>query len=159
MNVSSGANQSRLADSSGLRDRTLLFTPKAAQRSDSFDPPTGGALTDRFLAIDYELLQHASPAVATTGHTAPQPGTGASEASAQAAQAAEALAQHEKDLAQREAAMAQREADIQRLKDIVNKNVSEVETMRKELQSVQEQLGSQTTGPDSPKRKTAPQQK
>ena len=152
MNVSSGANQSRLADSSGLRDRTLLFTPKTAQRSDSFDPPTLGKPTDRFLAVDYQLLQQASPAVATTGHTAPQPGTGASEASAQAAQAAEALAQHEKDL-------AQREAEIQALKDIVNKNVSQVETLRKELESVQQQLNSQPTRQDSQKGKTAPQQK
>ncbi len=143
-------------DYSCLRDRALLFTPSAAQRSDSFDPPTLGKPTDRFLAIDYELLQQATPAIATTGQTAPRDTSGAS---AQAAQAAEALAQREKDLAQRETTLAQREADIQRLKDIVNKNVSEVETMRKELQSVQEQLGSQTTGQDSPKRKTAPPSK
>ena len=149
MNVSSGANQSRLADSSGLRDRTLLFTPKAAQRSDSFDPPTLGKPTDRFLAVDYQLLQQASPAVATTGQAGPQDTSGAS---AQAAQAAEALAQHEKDL-------AQREAEIQALKDIVNKNVSQVETLRKELESVQQQLNSQPTRQDSQKQKTAPQQK
>ena len=54
-------------DSSGLQDHVLLFTPKAAQRPDSFDPPTGGESTDRFLAVDYQLLQHASPTLATTG--------------------------------------------------------------------------------------------
>lgn len=134
--------QTRLTDTSGLRDHTVLFIPKEAQRSDRVDPPTGGNRTDRFLAIDYELLQHVSPAVATTEQTAPQPGTGASEASAQAA-----------------AALAQREVEIQRLKDIVNKNVSEVENMRKELQSVQEQLSSQPTGQDSQKRKPTPQQR
>ena len=129
-------------DYSCLRDRTLLFTPSAAQRSDSFDPPTGEKSTDRFLAIDYELLQHATPAVATTGHRAPQPGTGASDASSQTTEA-----------------LAQREAEIQALKDIVNKNVSQVETLRKELQSVQKQLESQPTRQDSQKQKTAPQQK
>ena len=141
MNVSSGANRSRLADYSGLRDRTLLFTPSDAQRSDGFDPPAGGKSTDRFLAIDYQMLQHAAPALATTGHTASLPvrgtqtgqmerrespaGTGASDAPSHTT---EALAQ-------------------------------EVETLRKELQSIQQQLGNQTAGPDSPKRKTAPQQK
>jgi predicted RNase H-like nuclease (RuvC/YqgF family) len=130
----------------------VLFIPKEAQRSDRVDPPAGGNKTDKFLAVDYELLQHASTTVATTEQTAPQPGSGTSETSAQAAQAAEALAQREKD-------MAQREVEIQRLKDIVNKNVSEVENMRKELQSVQEQLSSQPTGQDSQKRKPAPQQR
>ena len=136
------AYRSRRPDSSGLLNHIMLFTPSDALRSDAFDPPAGGKSTDRFLAIDYQLLQHAAPALATTGHTAPQPGTGASDASSQTTEA-----------------LAQREAEIQALKDRVNKNASEVETLRKELQSVQQQLGSQTTRPDSPKRKTAPQQK
>jgi hypothetical protein len=130
---STSAVQTRQADPSGLKNRILLFTPSAAQRSDSFDPPTGGAYTERFLAIDYQLLQEASPAVATTGHTAPQveratpvrespAGTGVSDAPSHTT---EALAQ-------------------------------EVETLRKQLQSVQQQLDSQTTRPDSQKRKTTP---
>jgi hypothetical protein len=133
---STSAVQTRQADASGLKNRTLLFTPSAAQRSDSFDPPTGGAYTDRFLAIDYQLLQETSPAVATTEHTAPQveraapvreslAGTGASDAPSPTT---EALAQ-------------------------------EVETLRKALQSVQQQLDSQTTRPDSQKRKTTPPSK
>ena len=153
MDLTIRSDRRRPPDSSGLRYRTVLFTPKEAQRSVAFDPPTGGQKTDKFLVVDYELLQHVSPAIATTGQTGPQ---GTSEASAQAA---EALAQREKDMAQREATLAQRELEIQRLKDIVNKNVSEVENMRKELQSVQEQLSSQPTGQDSQKRKTTPQQK
>ena len=151
--------QTRLTDRSGLWGHTVLFIPKEAQRSDRADPPAGGERTDKFVAVDYELLQHVSTTVATTEQTAPQPGTGTSDASAQAAQAAEALAQREKDMAQREATLAQREVEIQRLKDIVNKNVSEVENMRKELQSVQEQLSSQPTGQDSQKQETAPHQK
>ena len=149
MNVNDMAYRSRPQDSSGLRNRIVLFTPSAAERSDSFDPPEGGKSTDRFLAIDYQLLQHASPATATTERTAPQmehreppAGTGASAASSQTTEF-----------------LAQREAEIQTLKDRVNKNVSEVETLRKELQSVQEQLGSQTTKQDSQKRKTTPSSK
>ena len=132
MNLGDMAYRSRPPDSSGLRDRIVLFTPSDAQRSDAFDPPEGGKPTDRFVAIDYQMLQHA-PAAATTEQTTPRmeraeptrespAGTGASEAPAHTT---EALAQ-------------------------------EVETLRKELQSVQKQLDSQTTKQNSKKRKTAP---
>jgi hypothetical protein len=53
-------------DVSGLKYLTLLFTPSAALRSDNIHRPEGGAFTDRFLAIDYQLLQEASQAVATS---------------------------------------------------------------------------------------------
>jgi hypothetical protein len=137
MNMNDMSNRSRQHDSSGLEDHILLFTPSDAQRSDSFDPPTGGKSSDRFLAVDYQLLQQVSPPVATTEQTVPRmesvaapirespAGTSASEAPSQST---EALAK-------------------------------EVETLRKELQSVQKQLDSQTTSQDSPKRKTTPQQK
>jgi hypothetical protein len=135
LNLNDGAYRMRRPDSSGLQDRIVLFTPSAAQRSDALDPPTGGKPTDRFLVIDYQLLQTA-PAAATTGKTAPQmertspmreAPLGAS-ASGAPAQSTEALAQ-------------------------------EVETLKKELQSIQKQLGNQTTGQNSPKQKTPPQQK
>ena len=130
------AYRSRPPDSSGLLNRIVLFIPRDAQRSDAFDPPEGGKSTDRFLAIDYQMLQHAPPAAAATVQTAPQigqtspmreapAGTGASETPAHTT---EALAQ-------------------------------EVETLRKELQSIKQQLGSQTTKPDSPKRKATPPSK
>jgi hypothetical protein len=132
INLSDGAFRPNSLDPSRLRNRIVLFTPSDAQRSDSFDPPAGEKSTDRFLAIDYQLLQHA-PAAASNEQTAPrieraepiresQGGTGASEAPAPTT---EALAQ-------------------------------EVETLRKELQSVQKQLDSQTTKQNSKKRKTAP---
>ena len=144
------AYRSRSPDSSGLLNRIVLFTPSAADRSDSFDPPEGGKSTDRFLAIDYQLLQHPSPVATTTapqmgraGSTREAPaGTGASDASAQTTEA-----------------LAQREAEIHALKDLVNKNNSDVETLRKELQSVQKQLGNQPSRPDSPKRKPTPPSK
>jgi hypothetical protein len=129
MNSGIGASRPRPPDPSGLRNRTVLFTPSDAQRSDSFDPPAGGKPTDRFLAIDYQLLQHASPAAATTEHTAPQIGRTA-PTSAASSQTTEAL--------------AQREAEIHTLKDLVIKNNSDVETLKKQLESIQKQLGNQT---------------
>jgi hypothetical protein len=87
------AYRSRPPDSSGLLDRIVLFIPNDAQRSDAFDPPEGGKSTDRFLAIDYQMLQHPPPATAT-GQTAPTrespAGTSASEGPAHTT---EALAQ------------------------------------------------------------------
>ena len=135
-NMNTPGYQLRVPDYSGLSNRTVLFTPSAAQRSDSFDPPAGGKSTDRFLTIDYQLLQHASPAAVMTEQTAPRAeraapirespaGTSVSEAPAHTT---EALAQ-------------------------------EVETLRKELQSVQKQLDSQTTPQDSPERETPPPSK
>jgi len=112
-NMHYAAYRPRPLDPSGLRNRILLFTPSAALRSDNVHRPEGGAFTDRFLAIDYQLLQHALPAVAATNTPAAPSRT------------TEALAQ-------------------------------EVETLRKALQSVQQQLDSQTTRQDSLKRETTP---
>jgi hypothetical protein len=120
INVRNINYQSVGLDFTGLKNRILLFTPSAAQRSDSFDPPPGGKPTDRFLAIDYQLLQQAPPTAATTGQTAPQMGRSAprsessvgTSTSGTSAQSTEALAQ-------------------------------EVETLKKQLKSIQKQLGSQ----------------
>ena len=70
INVGDMSYRNRPPDSSGLKNHIVLFTPSAAQRSDAFDPPEGERPTDRFLAVDYELLQHA-PA-ASTGRTGTQ---------------------------------------------------------------------------------------
>jgi hypothetical protein len=52
-------------DYSGLRYRKLWFTPKAALRADSPDPPTMGKSTVRFVAVDYQLLDQARRAAKT----------------------------------------------------------------------------------------------
>jgi hypothetical protein len=117
-------------DYNGLKNRILVFIPKAAQRSDSVVPPPGGRSIDRFLAIDYQLLQP----VSTTGHTAASEAT-SSDTSPPTAEA-----------------LAKREAEIQALRDRVNKNASEMETVRKELKSLQDQVGSQTPGQGNQKR-------
>ena len=49
-------------DYSGLKYRTLRFTPKAALRADSPNPPTMEKSTDRFIAVDYQLLDKATRA-------------------------------------------------------------------------------------------------
>ena len=135
LNIGDVANRSRPLDYSGLQNRILSFTPSAAQRSDAFDQPTKEKPTDRFLAIDYQLLQE-TPAAASVGQPMPQIGrtapvretlTGASQPEAPT-HSTEALAQ-------------------------------EVETLRKELKSVQQQLGNQPAKQDSSKPKTAPRQK
>ena len=135
LNIGDMANRSRPLDYSGLRNQILVFTPRAAQRSDPFDQPAGEKPTDRLLAIDYQLLQQA-PAAAPIGQSAPQAGrTSPVRESPTGAGISEAPAHTTEALAQ------------------------EVETLRKELQSVQQQLGNQPTKPDNLKRKTAPQKR
>ena len=131
------AYKSRDPDDTGLLGHILLFTPRAAQRTDQIDPPAMEKTTDRFLAIDYQLLQEAPPIATTTEQTKPQmdrtsqtrespTGTNASEVSTPST---EALAQ-------------------------------EVEALKKEMRSLkQQQLDNQPTTPGSPRRKTTPQQK
>jgi hypothetical protein len=77
------AYKSRDPDSSGLQDQILLFTPRAAQRSDRVDPPAMEKTTDRFLAVDYQLLQQKPPAPVTAEQTVPVGTTATSGASAQ----------------------------------------------------------------------------
>ncbi len=88
-------------DYSGLKFRTLRFTPKAALRTDSLDPPTMGKPTDRFLAVDYQLLEQAWRNLAATRQAPPQVGGGTASVgkSLVAARAAEAQARHTAALA------------------------------------------------------------
>ena len=144
MKLNDMAYRSRPPDSSGLLNRVVLFTPKAAQRIDRFDPPTMGRLTDRFIAVDYELLQQAWRNLEAKRQAAPQVegGTASVGESLEATRAAEARARTAEAQVRNTEALAQ-----------------EVETLKKQLESIQKQLGSQTTGQDSPKQKTTPQQK
>jgi hypothetical protein len=149
-----GSAHRRLPDSSGLSNRTLHFAPSAAQRSDSFHRPTGGVSTDRVVAIDYQLLQQATRSGVVAEQTAPRmepltmptreplPGTGGSDASSQTAESP-----------------GQRETEIHALKDLVIKKDLELETLKKELQSIRKQLDSQSTAQDGQKRKPTPSSK
>ena len=108
-------------DYSSLRWRTLRFTPKAALRADSPNPPTMEKSTDRFVAVDYQLLDQAWRALATKRDAALQVGGSAEPVgeSPEATRAAEAQARHAEALAQ------------------------EVDTLKQELESIKKQLGSQ----------------
>jgi hypothetical protein len=129
LNLRDSFGRENKVDNSGLRDHTLLFTPQAAQRVDSFDPPTGDKFTDRFIAVDYELLQQAWRNLEAKRQAAPQVkgGTAPVGESLETTRAAEAQARNTEALAQ------------------------EVETLKKQLESIQKQLGSQPTGQASPK--------
>ena len=153
MSTRDSFGRERTVDYSNLRDRVLLFTPKAAQRSDSFDPPTREKPTDRFIAVDYELLQQASQPVATTGKTAPQLGGEALEA----ARAAEAQARIAEAQARNTAETQARATEAQARN--TEALAQQVEVLRQQLESVQKQLDKQPTGQDSPKQKTAPPSK
>ena len=134
--------------SSGLKSRTLLFTPKAAQRPDSIDPYPGpqgsGSSPHRFIAVDYELLQQAWRNLEAKKQAARQLeiGTAAIGQSVEAARAAEARAR-----AAEEAQARAAEAQARNTEALAQ----EVETLKKQLESIQKQLGSQPTGQASPK--------
>lgn len=127
-------SRGQVPDTSGLLNRILTFTPNSAQRSESFNPPTEGMSTDRFLVIDYQLLRPGSPIVAATEQTAPQIESVAETASPNTE------------------ALAQRDAEIRTLKDLVVKKELELDSLRKELESARKQL-------DSQKRKITPPSK
>lgn len=138
-----GLAQRRLPDPSNLSTRTLLFTPSAAQRADTFHQPAGSPSTDRFLVIDYPLLQQtpaptapleppASQVERATPHREPLAGVTPPKTPSHAADTP-----------------AQRDIEIRELKDLVVKKDLELEAIRKELQSIRKQL-------DNQKRKPAP---
>ena len=59
LDINDVSYRSQPLDYSGLGFRTMQFTPKAALRDDSLNPPTMEKSTDRFVAVDYQLLDQA----------------------------------------------------------------------------------------------------
>jgi hypothetical protein len=138
MNVRDSSGRELTVDYSGLKYRTLRFTPKAAQRADSPDTPTMENPTDRFLAVDYQLLQQAWRNLEAKRHAAPQVGGEALEA----ARAAEAQARAAEAQARTAEAQARDTAEAQARNTAAL--AQEVETLKKQLESIQKQLGSQS---------------
>jgi hypothetical protein len=130
-------------DYSGLKYRTMRFTPKAALRADSPDPPTMDKPTDRFLAVDYQLLQQAWRNLEAKRQAAAQLESGAASVSEsqEAIRAAEARARAAETQARTAEAQA-RAAEAQARNTAALSQ--EVETLKKQLESIQKQLGSQT---------------
>jgi hypothetical protein len=150
MSLRDSSGRELTVDYSGLKYRTLRFTPRAAQRADSPDPPAGGQSTDRFLAVDYQLLQQAWRNLEAKRQAAPEVGREALEA----ARAAEAQARTAEAQARNTAEAQARAAEAQARNTAAL--AQEVETLKQQLESIQKQLGNQPTGQDSPKQKPAP---
>ncbi|HSQ51180.1 MAG TPA: hypothetical protein VLL94_07915 [Nitrospiraceae bacterium] len=136
IDLSPSTQRSRPVDYTGLQNHILLFTNSAAQRPDAFDPPTGGKPTDKFLAIDYKLLEQAWRNLEAKRQAAPQmeSGTVSVNESVEALRAAEAR-------------VRAAEAQVRNTEALTQ----EVELLKKQLESIQKQLGSQPTGQTSPK--------
>ena len=134
LSVRDSSGRQLTVDYSGLKYRTLRFTPKAPLRADSPNPPTMEKLTDRFVAVDYQLLDQAWRASAAKRQAAPQV-EGVTTTVGESLEAARAV-----------------EAQVRTMEALAQ----EVETLKQELESIQKQLGSQTLGQDSPKQKTTP---
>jgi hypothetical protein len=124
-------------DYSGLKYRTMRFTPKAALRADSPDPPKMEKPTDRFLAVDYQLLQQAWRNLEAKKQAAPQ----VDDKALEAARAAEAQARTAEAQA-RHAAEAQARATEAQARNTEALS-QEVEALKKQLESIQKQLGGQ----------------
>lgn len=121
----------RLPEPTGLRNRTVLFTPESALRPDIYAPPfaTEDGLTT--LVIDYDALAK-TPTVAL-----PPPPTVSEPTPPVAPILAPPL--HE---------------DVQQIKDQMKQKELEVEELRKELQEIKRQLGNEPTkGGQAPSRK------
>lgn len=138
----------RLPDSSGLSNRVLLFSPTQAQRSDNVLRPPTGVADDKFLAVNYRLLQQLP-------RSTPQPEQAAAhpEGIAEPARQGDAVIPPSGVQSNNTRTLEQRDEEIQTLKDLVIKKDLELESIRKELQSLRKQLDDRTTRQDSQKRK------
>ena len=144
----------RLPDTSGLADHTLLFTPGFAQRSDHFHRPADSASTDKFLAIDYHLLQQAS-----TSATAPKQAAPGPEQTIEPQRQDVPIVPPPKSPVNIQRAIDHRDDEVRTLKDLIIKKDFELDALQKELQSIRRQLDDQITRQDSQRRKNKPPSK
>lgn len=145
----------RLPDTSGLSDRVLLFTPRFAQGSDTSHRSASGAASDKFLAIDYQLLQQESPSAATSVQAVTRP---EHVVEPPRRQEVPAVLPSQNPLSAQQT-LEQREHEVHALKDLIIKKDLELDALRQELQSIRRQLDDQITRQDSQKRKSKPPSK
>lgn len=138
----------RLPDSSGLADRTLLVGPGLAEGSGHVARPAGFS-HDKFLAIDYQQVAMVPSRTAAPERAAPRP----TPTPDLAATPSREIPPQAREL------LEQRDEEIRTLKDLVIKKDVELETIRKNLQSLRKQLDDLSTRTDSQKRKTKPPSK
>jgi len=142
-----------LPDTSGLSGHTLLFTPSFAQRSDNLHRPAAGT-TDKFLAIDYQLLQTIPPSATVPEQAAPRP-----ERTIESPRQDVPVLPPSKSPLNVQRTPEQRDAEVHQLKDLIIKKDLELDALRQELQSIRKQLDDQITRQDSQKRKNKPPSK
>ena len=121
-----GQSHRHLPDTSNLANRTLLFIPSAAQRSDDFHPPAEATFSGQFLAIDYQRLQDAPPSVSFKPAPLSREPLTEIQPSTTPDQPTEIS--------------SQRDAEILALKNLVIKKDLELETLRDELRALRKQL-------------------
>jgi uncharacterized coiled-coil protein SlyX len=140
-----------LPDTSGLSNRTLQFIPRIAQRPDNFYQPLAGAPTDRMVAIDYQQLQHEPPSEPVVERALPRTKPDAPPAPQPKGSPGESDVS-----AHMNAVLAARENEIRTLKDLVIQKDLELDSLRKALQALQQQLDQQRLKQERPKRKSTP---
>ncbi len=138
----------RLADPSGLNQRTVFFVPAAARRDDSYRTKHAD---DSTLVIDYELLaklprseMEPAPAAARTDRPAgsarpPAPITQPAAAQPPSATASDPHGE-----------------ELRAIKDLIIKKDMELEELKKELQDIRRQLVDREVEAGRLKRKTKP---
>ena len=104
----------RLPDTTGLANRTVLFTPESAKRADTYHD---GHSTDATLVIDYELLARLPDSAPATVQSAPPPATppAATSGKAEPAQKESDIESLRKELQDIKRQLAEQEAERNRL--------------------------------------------
>ena len=122
----------RLPEPTGLRNRTILFTPESALRPDIYAPPFAAEEGLTTLVIDYDTLAKMPAAAVPSTPAAPA----SSPAVAPAAIPATTPPLHD---------------DVQQIKSQMKQKEREVEELRKELEEIKRQLRNPSTkGGQSP---------
>lgn len=126
----------RLPDSSGMANRTLIFTPLAAVL------PGTSRSGERLVAIDLRLLQESAPSAKAPVQAAPQ-----AEPLEKPVPAPQAAVRPSAPPAVSAELLEAKDAEIRSLKDLVIKKDLELDALKNELQSSKRQPGNRATAP------------
>ena len=132
-----GMANRRIADPSGLNQREVVFVPEAARRPDTYKQSTiFGSLPEATFAIDYELLAKLpeSPQLPT-----------ALQPDAPMAEPAQATGKTDT-----------RDRELQQIKEDINRKDSEIEALRKEMDSIRREMGTRGAETETPKSRSKP---
>ncbi len=116
----------RLPEPTGLRNRTVQFTPESALRPEIYAPPFAAKEGLTTLVIDYDALAKTPSAAVPSTPSAPAP----TPAVAPAVIPAITPPLHD---------------DVQQIKNQMKQKEREVEELRRELEEIKRQLGNQPT--------------